>query len=156
MSSMIKKGINRLITMKPHKKLKHHIGRLHTTGLAAVLLFLLVSVLESQEAKTSSTDNKPPPQSGQPTNSPVVKQQAVPTATATNASVQTKIKPPAKELSGAEIYSMHCARCHPERYPNERTSAQWKTIALHMRVRANLPAEHTKKVLKYLQDNSGY
>jgi hypothetical protein len=51
---------------------------------------------------------------------------------------------------------MHCARCHPERYPNERTAAQWKTIVLHMRVRANLPADHARKVLKYLQDNSGY
>jgi hypothetical protein len=70
--------------------------------------------------------------------------------------VATTNRPPIKEVSGAELYSMHCARCHPERYPNERTSAQWKTIAMHMRVRANLPAEHFRKVLKYLQDNSGY
>jgi hypothetical protein len=68
----------------------------------------------------------------------------------------TTNKPPIRQLSGAELYSMHCARCHPERYPNERTSAQWKTIAMHMRVRANLPAEHVRKLLKYLQDNSGY
>ncbi len=60
-----------------------------------------------------------------------------------------------KTLSGAELYAMHCNRCHPERYATERTAAQWKTIMLHMRVRANLPAEHARTILKYLQDNSG-
>ncbi len=62
---------------------------------------------------------------------------------------------PLRQLSGAELYSMHCNRCHPERYPTERTAAQWKTILMHMRVRANLPAEQARTILKYLQDNSG-
>ena len=79
---------------------------------------------------------------------------------ATN-SVNLKTNAPAKpvqtrpRLSGAELYSMHCNRCHPERYPTERTAAQWKTIMLHMRVRANLPAAQAKEVLKYLQEESG-
>lgn len=78
-------------------------------------------------------------------------------ATNTNAPpTPAKTKPVPTELTGPELYSMHCMRCHPERYPNERTSAQWKTILLHMRVRANLPAAHARKVLKYLQENSGY
>lgn len=68
---------------------------------------------------------------------------------------KTKAKAPPKKLSGAELYSMHCNRCHPERYPTERTAAQWKTILIHMRVRANLPAEQSRTILKYLQDNSG-
>ncbi len=67
----------------------------------------------------------------------------------------TKPKAAPRKLSGAELYSMHCNRCHPERYPTERTAAQWKTILLHMRVRANLPAEQSRTILKYLQDNSG-
>lgn len=62
---------------------------------------------------------------------------------------------PKKQLTGAELYSMHCNRCHPERYPTERTAAQWKTIMLHMRVRANIPAEQARTILKYLQENSG-
>ena len=66
-----------------------------------------------------------------------------------------KPKPAPRKLSGAELYSMHCNRCHPERYPTERTAAQWKTILLHMRVRANLSAEQSREILKYLQDNSG-
>jgi hypothetical protein len=60
-----------------------------------------------------------------------------------------------KQLTGAELYSMHCNRCHPERYPTERTAAQWKTILLHMQVRANLPVGQAKLLLKYLQENSG-
>jgi mono/diheme cytochrome c family protein len=58
-------------------------------------------------------------------------------------------------LSGAEIYSMYCGRCHPERYPAERTAAQWKTIVLWMRVRANLPAAHVRTLSEYLQASSG-
>jgi mono/diheme cytochrome c family protein len=64
-------------------------------------------------------------------------------------------RPAKKILTGAELYSINCNRCHPERYPTERTSAQWQTLMLHMRVRANLPAAQAKKVLKYLQEDSG-
>jgi hypothetical protein len=59
------------------------------------------------------------------------------------------------QLTGAELYSIHCNRCHPERYPTERTAAQWKTIMLHMQVRANIPVEQSRLILKYLQENSG-
>ncbi len=64
-------------------------------------------------------------------------------------------KPQKKKLTGAELYAIHCNRCHPERYATERTASQWKTIMLHMRVRANLPAEQAKAILKYLQEDSG-
>jgi hypothetical protein len=66
-----------------------------------------------------------------------------------------KEKKSRKPLSGAELYAMHCNRCHPERYSPERTAEQWKTILLHMRTRANLPAEHAKAILKFLQEDSG-
>ena len=76
-------------------------------------------------------------------------------STAGSAAEHQEPPPTEKRLAGAEVYSMHCARCHPERYPTERTAAQWKTILLHMRVRANLPAEQSRLVLTYLQENSG-
>jgi hypothetical protein len=63
--------------------------------------------------------------------------------------------PPPGQITGAELYSIHCNRCHPERYPTERTAANWKTIMLHMQVRANLPVAQSRLILKYLQDNSG-
>jgi cytochrome c5 len=84
------------------------------------------------------------------TNAPVAK-----AANPKSADAKPAKKTELKTLSGAELYSMHCNRCHPERYPTERTAAQWKTILLHMRVRANLPAEQARTILKYLQDNSG-
>jgi hypothetical protein len=64
-------------------------------------------------------------------------------------------KHPPKKLSGAELYAIHCNRCHPERYAPERTAEQWQTILLHMRTRANLPAEQARTILKYLQEDSG-
>ncbi len=93
--------------------------------------------------------------------------QAQPTAQTESASsptnsVASKAKAPdtkpaviKHQLTGAELYSMHCNRCHPERYPTERTAAQCKTIMLHMLVRANIPVAHSKLILQYLQDNSG-
>jgi hypothetical protein len=73
------------------------------------------------------------------------------TNSATNP-VPSVVKP---QLTGAELYSIHCNRCHAERYPTERTAAQWKTIMLHMQVRANLPVKQARLILQYLQDNSG-
>ena len=63
--------------------------------------------------------------------------------------------PVKKQLTGAELYSIHCNRCHAERYPTERTGAQWKTIMLHMQVRANIPGKQARLILQYLQENSG-
>ena len=79
-----------------------------------------------------------------------------PTAiTATNAPALKPVVPARTQITGAELYSMHCNRCHPERYPTERTAAQWKTIMLHMQVRANIPGAQARQILKYLQENSG-
>jgi hypothetical protein len=60
-----------------------------------------------------------------------------------------------KALTGAELYAINCNRCHPERSPVERNAAEWKTILIHMRVRANLPAAQANTILEYLQANSG-
>jgi mono/diheme cytochrome c family protein len=60
-----------------------------------------------------------------------------------------------KKLTGAELYSVNCNRCHAERYPTEFSPAQWKTIVIHMRVRANIPAAQAREILKYLQEDSG-
>jgi mono/diheme cytochrome c family protein len=87
------------------------------------------------------------PVSGEDTKAPTGK---------TPAAKPAEAKPGAKKkLSGAELYAVHCNRCHPERYPTEWRSGEWKTIMTHMRVRANLPASQAKEILKYLQDESG-
>jgi len=61
---------------------------------------------------------------------------------------------PVKKLDGEQLYAINCSRCHTERYPTERTDAQWKTILMHMQVRANLPPEQARKILKYMKENN--
>ena len=124
--------------MKKFKQLKTPPLPVTALLIATLLLGGLASSLWSAEQQSP-----PPPAS---TNS-------VPAGTN---SVALKPAPkPKKQVTGAELYSMHCNRCHPERYPTERTAAQWKTIMLHMQVRVNLPPPQAKLILKYLQENSG-
>ena len=61
----------------------------------------------------------------------------------------------AEPLSGAELWTMNCSRCHMARNPGEFTAAQWRTIMRHMRIRANLPASQAKELQKYLEAGAG-
>lgn len=103
--------------------------------LASMAFFALIPTANSEDTSTNTVANQP---------------QKVAKSPAPRTAVPTR-----HQLSGAELYSIHCNRCHPERYPTERTAAQWKTIMLHMRVRANIPAEQARTILQYLQENSG-
>src|SRR5476651_1157861 len=123
--------------MSKSKQLKALLHTSFAMVIAAMMIGGLVSTLYSAE-----------PTSG------------APAPNADSASSQTNAPDAGKaavnpHISGAELYSMHCNRCHPERYPTERTAAQWKTIMLHMQVRANIPVAQSKLILQYLQDNSG-
>ena len=70
---------------------------------------------------------------------------------------QTKPTEPVKaqKLSGEDLYTINCNRCHSQRYPKEWTPGQWKTLMMHMRVRANIPADQAREILKYMQEQSG-
>lgn len=143
-------------TMKAKKQPKQHFTSFFPAALTALMFFGLSPGLKGQDANTNSPPKEAAPNSQQGTAAATNKPQVGATNSASADATAKQAKTAPKQLTGAELYSMHCARCHPERYPNERTSAQWKTIGMHMRVRANLPAEHFRKLLKYLQDNSGY
>lgn len=75
------------------------------------------------------------------------------------ADIQTKPAkndpPPERKITGVELYAIHCNRCHPERYPTEFNEAEWKTIMMHMRVRANLPGDQAREIMQYLREESG-
>jgi len=108
---------------------------------SAVMAWCLIGLgLVLAQAQPTKTDSTPVP-----TNSVAVNTNAPET-------VEPVIE---KQLTGAELYSINCERCHQERYPTERTGAQWKTIMLHMQVRANIPVSQAKLILQYLQENSG-
>ncbi|MGA2823955.1 MAG: hypothetical protein ABSE72_10570, partial [Bacteroidales bacterium] len=81
---------------------------------------------------------------------------ALVTAAMVSCATHAPSKPAAEQkLTGQDLYAINCGRCHPERYATERTAGQWKTIMLHMQVRANLPPDKAKTILKYLQEDSG-
>jgi hypothetical protein len=115
------------------------------SGMAG--MFWLVS---AGVATADNTTTNTPPAATAATNAPA----------ATTAALATAAKPEkekaAKKLSGVELYAIHCNRCHPERAPVEFNESQWKTVIMHMRVRANLPAEQAREILKYMEDQAGY
>ncbi len=53
--------------------------------------------------------------------------------------------------SGAQLWGENCVRCHSTPSPSAYNNTDWETIGLHMRVRANLTAEETQKVVEFLQ-----
>lgn len=56
-----------------------------------------------------------------------------------------------EELSGVELWSQNCMRCHNTRNVDEFNDAQWDIIMTHMRVVANLPGKQARKINEYLQ-----
>ena len=52
---------------------------------------------------------------------------------------------------GARLWSPYCGACHNARPPAERSPAEWDTIMMHMRVRANLPAGDAQALLEFLK-----
>lgn len=130
--------------MKKFKQPKALVQTAFATVIAALAIGGLVTTLYSAEPPSGTSPAKMDSTS-QATNSVVPKAAAPDTDQAVAR----------RQLTGAELYSIHCNRCHPERYPTERTAAQWKTIMLHMQVRANLPGSQARKILQYLQENSG-
>ena len=69
--------------------------------------------------------------------------------------VETTAPVKAEPLSGAELWTLNCARCHAVRSPGEFTAAQWPMILMEMRVRANLPAAQARELQKFLQAGAG-
>ncbi|MDP1725290.1 MAG: cytochrome c [Bacteroidota bacterium] len=52
--------------------------------------------------------------------------------------------------SGAQLWGENCVRCHNSPSPVDFTDEEWKTIGLHMQVRANLTKEETEKIIEFL------
>jgi hypothetical protein len=137
--------------MNKSKQSKAIVQTTFAAVLAAVLIGGLASILYADEPKSDALSSQ--------TNSAPLQANSVTSQTNSvelKASLSDTNKVVVKtHLTGAELYSIHCNRCHPERYPTERTGAQWKTIMLHMQVRANIPGAQARLILEYLQENSG-
>ncbi len=66
------------------------------------------------------------------------------------------VKDPAKNETGAQIWSENCLRCHQLRSPSQYTPAQWGVIVQYMRLKAGLTGEQARKVLAFLKSASSH
>ena len=58
------------------------------------------------------------------------------------------------ELSGADLWSQNCSRCHNVRNPQEFNDAQWNIIVSHMRVIGGIPGAQARAILKFLHETN--
>lgn len=56
-------------------------------------------------------------------------------------------------LTGEELWSMNCQRCHNLRSAVTYSNAQWEVIVHHMRVRANLTGEEQRAIVEFLKSS---
>lgn len=57
----------------------------------------------------------------------------------------------AMTLSGEELWSNNCLRCHNIRPPTMYNNAQWDVIVHHMRVRANITGQEQRAIVEFLK-----
>ena len=58
------------------------------------------------------------------------------------------------KLSGEELWSNNCQRCHNIRPATMYSNAQWDVIVHHMRVRANITGSEQRAIADFLKSAS--
>jgi nitrate/TMAO reductase-like tetraheme cytochrome c subunit len=56
-------------------------------------------------------------------------------------------------LTGEELWSNNCQRCHNIRPPTMYSNAQWDVIVHHMRVRANITGQEQRAIVEFLKSS---
>jgi nitrate/TMAO reductase-like tetraheme cytochrome c subunit len=56
-------------------------------------------------------------------------------------------------LSGEELWSNNCMRCHNIRPPTMYSNAQWDVIVHHMRLRANITGQEQRAIVEFLKSS---
>jgi hypothetical protein len=54
-------------------------------------------------------------------------------------------------LSGEELWSNNCMRCHNIRPPTMYSNGQWDVIVHHMRLRANITGQEQRAIVEFLK-----
>jgi hypothetical protein len=54
-------------------------------------------------------------------------------------------------LSGEELWSNNCLRCHNIRPPTMYSNEQWDVIVHHMRLRANITGQEQRAIVEFLK-----
>ena len=55
------------------------------------------------------------------------------------------------EKAGSQLWAENCTRCHNVRPPDYYSDAQWDTIVHHMRLRAGLTGQESRKIAEFLK-----
>lgn len=58
------------------------------------------------------------------------------------------------DKTGATLWGENCNRCHLAPDPVAFSDAQWEAIGTHMRIRAGLTAEDSRKIIEFLQQSN--
>jgi cytochrome c5 len=53
--------------------------------------------------------------------------------------------------SGQQLWADTCNHCHNIRTPSSFNAAEWDTIVMHMRVRADLPGDQARAIAEFLK-----
>ena len=56
-------------------------------------------------------------------------------------------------LSGEELWSNNCMRCHNIRPPTMYSNSQWDVIVHHMRLRANITGQEQRAIVEFLKSS---
>ena len=56
-------------------------------------------------------------------------------------------------LTGEELWSNNCLRCHNIRPPTMYNNAQWDVIVHHMRLRANITGQEQRAIVEFLKSS---
>lgn len=62
-----------------------------------------------------------------------------------------KVSEEIQAKSGAQLWGENCTRCHNVPSPADFSDSQWDLIGSHMRMRANLTARETEKIIEFLK-----
>jgi cytochrome c1 len=56
--------------------------------------------------------------------------------------------------SGMQLWGENCIRCHNAPSSGDYSNAQWETIGMHMKLRANLTDVETNKIVEFLKSSN--
>ena len=98
--------------MNPFRQSK---ATVQTTFAAVIITALMIGLTPAVYSDETKSDAQPPKTDSSSSQTNYVN----PKVDSTN-SVKVAVK---YQLTGAELYSINCNRCHQERYPTERTGA---------------------------------
>ncbi|TSA34862.1 MAG: cytochrome c [Porphyromonadaceae bacterium] len=56
--------------------------------------------------------------------------------------------------TGTQLWGENCIRCHNAPPSSDYSPAQWETIGMHMKLRANLTDDETNKIVAFLKSSN--